>query len=477
MSGQQNYVEPPGLNRQASSQQFDEIFNSGSEIDILHRESEYNFNFKAVQVHPKQSISSALLKEQADAAKYVSKTADDIDDDPQIEVLKDELKIIYTKIIFVTLLVVALSAGTMIAAIIQSFYNWNGIAFNTFVVIVGLYGLLILFCLRDREEGTHFSTKKNKLKHLLIYFIISLACIFTVFIIALVYTVLLPLRVSRNDEYSGAFLAGAIISGVVGVIFWTILVSFYIDLCARACLKRGRIGFIIIEIDSRFWNGLYRFVIWFRIKFRTFRRCLTAITGMRCIKGSIKLYNPNPNKLHEEERALAILEYDENTCTICECKKCEINLHEKVSHITKTCNKIVCCCCIVCDSIFEKINPFMVMGVLLFCALFAPLAMYLLLMLLVSPPFILCLKEANAAMGVGVVIWMGVGMVIWMGLAGVLLYVVWYASWGICPNNYFNTDRFPKGEWNWTSQCLLWDWASLILIILAGRSMGGDTPP
>merc|ERR1711933_413016 len=103
------------------------------------------------------------------------------------------------------------------------------------------------------------------------------------------------------------FLVGCMISFVFGILFWTVFVMFYIDLCARAVLKRGRIDFVIIHLkkdanSSRLWMKFYFFVIWFRLRFRSLRKMLSRLTGIHCFRGRIKMNAVNPGKVHEEEK-------------------------------------------------------------------------------------------------------------------------------------------------------------------------------
>eukprot|EP01083_Nonionella_stella_P103626 296127_1 len=448
------YKPEPGLDKQASTAKYDELFNARSQVDLLEREGEYGFDFNVVEgerpTAPIKSTSPLLNNDGLAAGTMPGGAGGSSSEFDGIEGMVDELHIIYKKFMLCTVLIVVLCAATFIGGIWDDFYNWNGITFNAFVVIVGLYGILIHICCAD---GGYTITKRRKLKHLLIYFVIAFLCILTVFVVAMIYAVLVPLRVAQEDDYSDGIIAGVAIFGVFGVVFWTIFVLFYIDICARACLKRGRIDFIIVEMDSVFWNRLYRFVIWFRLRFRTLRRVLTAMTGIHCIRGKLKLSAVrDADKLHEEQRALAILEHDEYT--MCGCERCEINLEDRFSQITNFCVKCLCCPCLMCEAIWTEINPCVVVSGLVFVGVFAPLAMYTLLVLVVGLP---CIMAGNGVFQS----WYGLAML----LAVPLLYLVWYSPFGICPHNLFNTDEFPK-EWNWTAQCIVWDYASLILLYI-----------
>eukprot|EP01083_Nonionella_stella_P201335 736603_1 len=137
----EEYTGP--VNRKASSIQFDELFNTESEMDILEREGEYDLTFNMVHGEP-----------EPNASNYITNEVDNIhDDDAEFEAMKDELKVIYKKFIFCTLTVIIFCTITLIAALSKNFYNWNGILFNIFTITVSMYGLLIHLCLNDCAEG------------------------------------------------------------------------------------------------------------------------------------------------------------------------------------------------------------------------------------------------------------------------------------------------------------------------------------
>eukprot|EP01083_Nonionella_stella_P178655 631744_1 len=386
---------------------YDELFNAGSQVDVLDCEAEYGFDFKAVDAHhstpdcPDTKSTSPLLNND--------------------DVMETELHIIYKKFILWTALIIIMSLATLIVAQHHGFYNWNGITFNSFAVLVGMYGILITLC---------FSENTTKLKNFLVYFVIALVYIVTVFVLAMIYAVLVPVHVANAEGYSDGIVVAVAISGAFGVILWTIFVLFYIDICARACLKRGRIDCVIVSINSVFWNRLYRFVIWFRLRFRTLRRILTAMTGIHCIKGQER-------KLHEEQLALAVLGDDGDD------ERYECTMGFDSEHFKRA------------------------IGLIVFAALLAPLVLYGLL--------VACLfhtvKCVAHRCGVRIGDYDGALLVFGGFGAMPLIYLVWWSPFGICPQNLFNTDEFPN-EWNWNAQCMAWDYA---LLIFKGQSSFSDS--
>ena len=136
----------------------------------------------------------------------------------------------------------------MIAGIVNDFYNWNGITFNIFVLIGGIIGLQSGYYYDFKHGRNAKKLQIRKLKILLLYFIICIIFSIIIFGIQIVYLILIPHR--KHNEYSTSIMIGCMIFYVFAILFWIIFVSFYIDLCARACLKRGRIDFVIIRLKN-----------------------------------------------------------------------------------------------------------------------------------------------------------------------------------------------------------------------------------
>eukprot|EP01084_Bolivina_argentea_P303492 523982_1 len=424
------------------SYQFQTLFNGESEMDGLEVEGEYDFSFQV-------NVAGNL-------GKFEGLLNNDNENNIEQRVQRlNELRIVYKKFFFCSALTWILCLIILISASVNKFYNWNGIIFNFFVVLAALFGVFI--SIYDDIHYNNFTTKSRKLKLLLIYFMMTMIFIFVIFIIGIVYVILTPIRASLYYNYSNGVIVGTVFFGFFGLCFWTIFVLFYVDLCARACLKRGRIDFVIIRMNNKHWFRFYYTVILFRIKFRKLRRFLTAVTGIHCIKGKIKGTSAaNPGKLHEEQKVLEVLGDDELELnmkkTECDCKQCEIDLKSKMDKITNICGKLLCCPCIILSAVFEKINPMYIFCGLIFCYLFAPIAMYILIFLILAFPCI-STRERSA-------FW-----IIPLCVAIPVTWAVWYK--GICPNNGFNYDEFPK-QWNWTMQCIIWDYSSWIIIYIVG---------
>eukprot|EP01084_Bolivina_argentea_P024710 45998_1 len=415
------------------------------------------------------------------------------DDDFELYSIPDnkELKLMYKKVLCWTFIALTFCVIALLAAIISKFYTWRGITFNSIVIvacIIGIYcGIFI-----DNKSTKHAI---NKLKVLLIYWIIVCIFVIIILVILIVYAFIMPIRYWNNIEYSTFTVVTSTIFYVLGVIFWIFFVSFYIDLVSRACLKRGRIDYIILIVtakneqdnkinDKNGWLKIYKCVIWYRIQWRKCRNVFTTCTGIRCLFDKNKTIK---NKEHEEQRVIDMLEEGQTNINKKNFKlKCKFGLCDQCTNclycfcypfilcykgmiqigigcikgcggcIVTICDcsrfatgSLVCCqaCCgLICIAVL--------------CWIFFPIFVWFIIAVLIAG---YCLVAVSAATSVhsnkedlGYLAFVCAclcALPIW--------YIIWYGY--ICPKPYdLSTD-----DWTWDEQCNMWHIVNVILAVIA----------
>lgn len=215
-----------------------------------------------------------------------------------------ELQIIYRKLMLSSIIVFLICLISFICGLFED-SHWLPLIFDGCIVCHLLFGVL---CSLYKDYGRQYAQHQlHKLKFLLMYFIFSFMFALAIFTIQIIFLVKFSLAyyfIYEDDQidvhFSIEVLVGLLCFYFVGILFWLIFVSFYIDLIARACLKRGRIGWLITKLTvhpssvkyfqhrasdgshggdeflylrkTSNWVRVFSFIIWFRTAFRCIRR-------------------------------------------------------------------------------------------------------------------------------------------------------------------------------------------------------------
>ena len=376
-----------------------------------------------------------------------------------------ELKIMYKKLGMFSIFVLIIAIITLIFANYTGFYSLRGIYFHIILLIFICFGIFLSFY---NEQNCIKATLKLKL--LLSYFMLTFVCCILMFIGQIVYIVLIPIRKAQDGEsiYVVIMLG---ISLLVGSIIWLILAAFYIDVIARASLKRGRIERIVNDIKPSSmkqccsWFKIYMIIFWFRVNFRRVRIWITNFTGVKCISLN--------NKIHEEDKQTNVLnepggyniEYNPprfkgnykrktycNTlsykCSVCcyDTKYCCGNIFGRFINAFKNCE---CNAGLLCK-LFSGSICF-----LLIVYIFFPLILWgfffgLICFIIGLPVGLCCAKICYDMMDAEcLTVLMGIGLFI----CGCISSTIWYLLWSrvICQNSELNTEKFYE------TQCYIWE--------------------
>eukprot|EP01084_Bolivina_argentea_P075146 136245_1 len=371
-----------------------------------------------------------------------------------ISSLDYELQLIYKKLLLWSIIAFIVSFSTLIGGFY--FYKLKGLILNILVLFSTFFGIFCGFYKENKQQKKAL----RKLKCLLIYFIICSIFIFILFLIELIYLLLLPInnRPTHNINIHLSVLIGTIIFFLGGIVFWLILVFFYIDLIARACLKRGRIGYIVKQINNSFWFKIFALMICFRLKFRNIRRHLTHMTGinfvaLKPILSMDKMVNKQLIKVcvkeHEEAKIKAILEEGGDTLSFIDivnvvdghrfnCFKCHNGRNNEGEY-----------------SIDYLMIVFRTICILIIFYVFLPLFMLIFCVLLISIPGNIVLNMMKLICGCQC----NVKSVyhIFAHFIGFLCWIyVWF--WIICANPTI------YGNWNWNTQCNMWNYSMFVFV-------------
>ena len=407
----------------------------------------------------------------------------DIDEDDEGNQPSDsfnDLKKMYRKMLTWAIIVTLLCIFGLIVAIVQDFYEWRGVVFNTIVIIACVFGICCSINY-DHKSERHCIFK---LKLLLIYFVIVVVLTVIIFGVFIAYSIIIPIRF--NDEYETLTLIASTSMYIFCILLWLIFVCFYIDLVGRACLKRGRIDYYILkliknnnhEINKKLvWFKLYNFVLCYRKNFRKIRKCFTRFTLIRCVFDKSKEDGKN-NKETEEARVIAMLQegqrnidYD-NYNTNCGSKCCYCLLYPficcykgilivatKCITSCKVCS--TACDCSDCDAknLMWKVLGYLCIWICILGLIYVMMPWVLLVLsvgiaygifLLLLLPILYCsgqeiYYQTSGSYAIGVVVFCG-GCVIFY-----YLYMVW-----ICPRDIgFKLDN-DLNTWSLQEQCSMW---------------------
>eukprot|EP01084_Bolivina_argentea_P157260 274043_1 len=195
-----------------------------------------------------------------------------------------DLRIVAKKLLILSIIVFIVCSVSLVIGLLINFYTWRGLTFNSMVIFASIIGIYLGIYL----DSNTLKYKIFNLKLLLSYFILCCCFCIIIFGIQIVYLILIPIRIASYTEIYTIIMI--IISYIIAIFFWIIFILFYIDIIARAVLRRGRIDWMInyLKSDRSRFCYIFQRVFNFRKIFRAVRINLTKITGIKFINFNVR---------------------------------------------------------------------------------------------------------------------------------------------------------------------------------------------